>query len=107
MERARNSRPVTQEHSTRSDCLPTTCCRSREAAQENSPARKRWVWVWVFVYVAAPKGRKVEALPPLRGLFCSSNEPRACALGYLLMPLRGVGQQALSPWAPDLTPIRG
>jgi len=32
---------------------------SREAALENSPARKRWVSV--FIYITAPEGRQIGA----------------------------------------------
>jgi len=33
------------------------------------------------MYVTAPEGRQIDALSPLRGLFCSEITPSACALG--------------------------
>ena len=38
-------------------------------------------------------------LPPLLGCDVDEHEPSAFALGYLLTPLRGFKQHALTPWA--------
>jgi len=38
-------------------------------------------------------------LPPLRGCDMDEHEPSARALGYLLTPLRGLGNHARQPWA--------
>src|SRR5439155_25349886 len=85
--------PLTQTKK-RHNCY---CCGSpisREATRENSPARKKR-WALVFVYAAAPEGRHVKPLPPLRGLSCPLKSTQGLRPGLLL--LRRFAASATSP----------
>src|SRR5262249_18120322 len=76
---------------------------SPEGAKECSPGREPWVYdVPQNAMVQPRRGEREQlhagSLSPLWGSKTAAPFPRACALGYILSPLRGLKGESNVPW---------